>query len=230
MKTTDGSAPRVKTGLSRAVVMSPMGALIATPRGRDVTIWKSSMFHSDKRPDQILEGHTHYVQSIVFSSDGVHIASIALDGTVRIWKTWTWEIACVVRIPLVGEVQTMAMGATTLQIAISNPDGSVFHQVISTREMGLEPETDLAISQLDPSVSSLAIPELDLGAIPTIPDLTLTIAEKTESITGHDETETACPLPTTERTDVTAFMTLHPDAGDGDSPITPAFSGREPIS
>src|SRR5205085_2553050 len=47
----------------------------------------------------ILEGHTHRVTCITFSSDGRLLASKAQDGSVRFWRSDTWETVAVFQKP-----------------------------------------------------------------------------------------------------------------------------------
>ena len=38
---------------------------------------------------QLLNGHTHYVSSVAFSHDGIHIVSGSYDSSVRVWDAST---------------------------------------------------------------------------------------------------------------------------------------------
>jgi small GTP-binding protein len=47
----------------------------------------------------VLEGHTDIVRSAVFSFDDRVLASSSMDGTVRLWRTDTWEQVAVIQEP-----------------------------------------------------------------------------------------------------------------------------------
>ncbi|CAE6510294.1 unnamed protein product [Rhizoctonia solani] len=66
---------------------SPDGDHIVTTNGNDIHIrdaWSGKMVHS-------LEGHTDLVSSVVFSADGLLVASGSHDGTIRIWDAKSWK-------------------------------------------------------------------------------------------------------------------------------------------
>jgi len=62
-------------------------SLASCGKGSGIQIWE---FPSGKQSHN-LEGHTDWVKSIGFSSDGALLASQSYDGTVRIWRVGTWD-------------------------------------------------------------------------------------------------------------------------------------------
>jgi WD40 repeat protein len=62
---------------------------------RSGKLWAASSFdgviHIEGPERRVLEGHTDTVRSITFSYDDRLLASSSLDGTVRLWRTDSWE-------------------------------------------------------------------------------------------------------------------------------------------
>jgi WD40 repeat protein len=67
------------------VTFSPDGSLVASTRDRTLYLWKTAKGVRD-RP---LDGHTAQITSIVFSSDGILLASASKDTTLWPWDTHT---------------------------------------------------------------------------------------------------------------------------------------------
>jgi tetratricopeptide (TPR) repeat protein len=68
---------------------------------------------ADGKSIQILKGHTQWLTSVVFSRDGNHLVSSALDGTVRIWKQWRNEFH------LVSTLRGHAKNLDIVQVAVA---------------------------------------------------------------------------------------------------------------
>jgi WD40 repeat protein len=69
------------------LAFSPDGALIATGSYGTILIWNVRT----QQQIQKLSGHTDWVKTIAFSSDGTTIVSGSSDKTVRIWETTTGQ-------------------------------------------------------------------------------------------------------------------------------------------
>lgn len=80
-----------------SVTFSADGVVLATG-GNNVNIWRvgdGELLHTLSGP----EGRFKYVNSIVFSPDGQHIASANGDRTIKIWRTSNWELLNVISCP-----------------------------------------------------------------------------------------------------------------------------------
>ncbi|MBZ5622639.1 MAG: TIR domain-containing protein [Acidobacteriia bacterium] len=85
--TADGSqVSRTKVQKSRpgSVAWSQNGVMLATSTF-------DGAIHIEGPGSRVLEGHTNLVRSAVFSFDDRVLASSSMDGTVRLWRTDTWE-------------------------------------------------------------------------------------------------------------------------------------------
>lgn len=70
-------------------------------------IWDGRHFTTEA----ILEGHKAAVASVSFSFDGRLLASMSIDGSIRLWRTDTWEH--------VAELDDSASGSSTARLAFS---------------------------------------------------------------------------------------------------------------
>lgn len=77
----------IPKGLGRGICWSPDGTMLASIVEPEtvVRIWDS---HSGK-PVRLLEGHTIWASSLVWSPDGKYCAAGAIDGRVRVWEVGT---------------------------------------------------------------------------------------------------------------------------------------------
>ena len=71
----------------KSVAFSPDGSRLASGSDKMVRIWNTA---TGELEDE-LEGHTHSVESVVFSHNGRFIVSGSRDMTIRIWNTSTCE-------------------------------------------------------------------------------------------------------------------------------------------
>lgn len=89
----------------RSVAFSPNGSLIATgSEDNSVRIWSQAGDGTWKTIREIkgpsatqagtekLPGHTNFVQSVAFSSNGKFLVSASRDTTAKVWKVGTWEL------------------------------------------------------------------------------------------------------------------------------------------
>ncbi len=78
------------SGAISAIAFSPDGTLIATAHGYesrdrrecDVLIWNARTLE----PKQTLRGHTKIVSGLAFSPDGKGLATVSLDGALKVWS------------------------------------------------------------------------------------------------------------------------------------------------
>jgi WD40 repeat protein len=89
----------------RGIAFSPDGSLIATgSEDNAVRIWSQrrdrtwEMIRELKGPSvspsgtERLSGHTNFVQSVAFNSDGSLLVTASRDATAKIWKVGSWEL------------------------------------------------------------------------------------------------------------------------------------------
>lgn len=85
---------RLGLGSFYAVAWSPDGSTLTV--ASSVGIWLYSWTHLDN-PPRLLEGHTSFVSSVAFSSDGKLLASGSEDTTVRLWNVQTGHTVSTLR-------------------------------------------------------------------------------------------------------------------------------------
>lgn len=83
-------SPRRAVALSTAgldMAWMPGSSLLAVGcRDRNIYIWDTRL-----RGVTVLEGHKADVANVTFSFDGRLLASMSIDGAIRLWRTDTWE-------------------------------------------------------------------------------------------------------------------------------------------
>ncbi|EXK24214.1 hypothetical protein FOMG_19048 [Fusarium oxysporum f. sp. melonis 26406] len=78
---------RVKECLDSLKLMARWLELASASLDKIVRIWNAEMGECER----VLEGHSHWVNSVVFSHDSTKLASASYDATVRIWNAETGE-------------------------------------------------------------------------------------------------------------------------------------------
>jgi len=75
-----------KAPLTTAVAWHPHGKTLATcGTDRVIRLWAAA----DGKPGRTFEGHTHFVNQVVFDRDGTRLASASSDNTTRVWDVAT---------------------------------------------------------------------------------------------------------------------------------------------
>lgn len=128
---------------------SKINVLASCGKASAIQIWDAGsgkLSHS-------LEGHTHWIKHVCFSPRGELLASKSYDGTVRIWRTDTWE-QLVVLAELGGDPNSTSLEFHPTQSLLatvgSDPDSQENNNVVHFYELNLA----LLLSQpAKPSVS-----------------------------------------------------------------------------
>ena len=84
----DGAVQRFGKGYSFDIDYSPDGSLLAV--ASTIGIWIYDV--ETNKEIKLLTGHTHFVQSIVFSPNGKNLASGGYDGIIMVWNVDTGEV------------------------------------------------------------------------------------------------------------------------------------------
>jgi WD40 repeat protein len=76
-------------------------------------------------PSKRLQGHDDHIGSVSWSSNGMYIASVSRDGTVRIWDAETGEQVQVIELGANVQVNSVAWSPDGTKLAYGNPDGTI---------------------------------------------------------------------------------------------------------
>lgn len=78
--------PKGPASVVWAIAFSPDSRFVATGGNeRDITVWRTA----DCTAAQVLRGHTGAMEGLAYSTDGRTLASVAADGSVRMWDLRT---------------------------------------------------------------------------------------------------------------------------------------------
>lgn len=116
-------------GVVRGLKFSPDGTRLAASGGTTVTVWDMDpppRGRGRRHPKRArhFRGHTGQVQFLDFSPDGATLASVAHDGTIRIWDVATGgEVRAFA--PNVGKLRSVAFAPDGLTLAFSSQRGHV---------------------------------------------------------------------------------------------------------
>lgn len=110
-------------GTVRALAVSPPGTRVAVGGVTAITVYDLARQGVVGRPVH-LRGHRKCVECVEFSPDGSRLASVALDGTLRLWDAATGECARVFALGL-GPLHWATFAPDGLTLAFSSVGGDV---------------------------------------------------------------------------------------------------------
>jgi WD40 repeat protein len=103
-----------------AAAFSPDGSILATAIDQDIYLWQVA----DGRQLTAYQGHTGWIQSLVFSPDGAMLASGSHDHTIRLWNLQTGQCLKTLR-GHTGCVQSLAFSPDGAMLASGGHDHTI---------------------------------------------------------------------------------------------------------
>ena len=120
--TTGKPLGKIESGASccQCVSFSADGETLAVAADRDVQLWNVV----GRKLEHTCRGHSDYVRSVVFSSDGKTLVSCSSDGTVMLWDTDSSSARAVLR-GHYGGVSCVAISPDDKTVASAGRDGTI---------------------------------------------------------------------------------------------------------
>ncbi len=110
-------------GTVRALATSPDGTRIAVAGVTLISVYERTR-HNVRGKPVVFRGHTKQIECIEFSPDGTRLASVSIDGTLRLWDAATGECLRIFALKL-GGLHWVTFAPDGLTLAFSSLRGDI---------------------------------------------------------------------------------------------------------